>query len=42
VARDAEDGSYWAIQCKCWAEGSELTFKDLGTYLASTSETGYW
>ena len=35
VAKDAEDGSYWAIQCKCWNAGARLSFKETGTYFAT-------
>lgn len=32
VARDAEDGSYWAIQAKCYSK-SKLAEKDVATFL---------
>lgn len=32
VARDAEDGSYWAIQAKCYSK-SKLAEKDVSTFL---------
>ena len=31
VAQDAEDGSYWAIQCKCY-QSSVLNLKDVATF----------
>ncbi|MCH4184780.1 MAG: DEAD/DEAH box helicase family protein [Eggerthellaceae bacterium] len=38
VARDAIDGSYWAIQCKCYAEDSQLNYKEVSTFF-STAKT---
>ncbi len=29
------DGSYWAVQCKCWDENSVLTEKALGTFFSA-------
>jgi predicted helicase len=39
VARDI-DGGYWAIQCKCWAEASQLTFKAASTFFATAQADG--
>lgn len=30
VARDALDGSYWVIQCKCYQEDALFNYKQLG------------
>ena len=35
VAQDAEDGSYWAIQCKCYDEGSTLDYKTVSTFFGA-------
>ena len=40
VARD-EDGSFWAIQCKCWDENSTLTEKALGTFYSAADPSRY-
>lgn len=36
VAKDAEDGTYWAIQCKCYDEGSTLDYKTVSTFYGAT------
>lgn len=36
VAKDAEDGTYWAIQCKCYDETSTLNYTDVSTFYGST------
>ncbi len=36
VALDAEDGSYWAIQCKCYASPT-LNLKDVATFYAKAA-----
>lgn len=38
VARDAEDGSYWAIQCKCYQK-SMLDYNDVATFYGKTGAT---
>ncbi|MBQ9000457.1 MAG: DEAD/DEAH box helicase family protein, partial [Eggerthellaceae bacterium] len=35
VAQDAEDGSYWAIQCKCYDEESTLDYKTVSTFFGA-------
>ncbi|MBQ7569022.1 restriction endonuclease [bacterium] len=40
VAQDA-DGSYWAIQCKCWDESSTLTEKALGTFYSAADPSQF-
>lgn len=35
VAQDAEDGSYWAIQCKCYDEASTLDYKTVSTFFGA-------
>lgn len=35
VALDAEDGTYWAIQCKCYQKPS-LDYKDVATFYGKT------
>ena len=37
VALDATDGTYWAIQCKCFEEMQRLTLKNLSTFFASAA-----
>ena len=37
VAKDATDGSYWAIQCKCYQEDATLTYKALSTFFATAA-----
>lgn len=39
VAQDAEDGSYWAIQCKCYSDGSVLDYKTVSTFFGATGIT---
>lgn len=36
VAKDAEDGTYWAIQCKCYDEDSTLDYKTVSTFYGAT------
>lgn len=38
VARDAEDGTYWAIQCKCYQK-SMLDYNDVATFYGKTGAT---
>lgn len=40
VAKDAEDGSYWAIQCKCYDEDSTLDYKTVSTFFGATGNKG--
>lgn len=40
VAKDAEDGTYWAIQCKCYDEGSTLDYKTVSTFFGATGNAG--
>lgn len=40
VARDAEDGSYWAIQCKCYDERSTLDCQTVSTFYGATGNKG--
>jgi predicted helicase len=37
VAYDALDGSYWAIQCKCFQEDAQLSYKQLGTFFSTAN-----
>ena len=37
VARDAGDGSYWAIQCKCYAADASLTYHDVSTFFSTAA-----
>lgn len=39
VAQDAEDGTYWAIQCKCYQK-STLDLRDVATFYTKASATG--
>lgn len=36
VAKDAEDGTYWAIQCKCYDENTTLDYKTVSTFYGAT------
>lgn len=38
VAQDAEDGSYWAIQCKCYQKPT-LDLRDVATFYTKASAT---
>lgn len=38
VALDAEDGSYWAIQCKCYQKAA-LDYNDVATFYGKTGAT---
>ena len=38
VARTT-DGDYWAVQCKCYQAASQITKKDVDTFLATSSRT---
>lgn len=40
VAKDAEDGTYWAIQCKCYDEQSTLTYETVSTFFGATGNKG--
>lgn len=40
VARDREDGSYWAIQCKCWDDDATLDYKEVATFYGKTGNKG--
>ena len=36
VAKDREDGSFWAIQCKCLDDAATLNYKEVGTFYGKT------
>lgn len=38
VAQDAEDGSFWAIQCKCYQKAT-LDYNDVATFYGKTGAT---
>lgn len=38
VAQDAQDGTYWAIQCKCYQKAT-LDLRDVATFYAKASAT---
>lgn len=40
VAKDTEDGSYWAIQCKCWGDNTRLTYDEVSTFFGATGNSG--
>lgn len=40
VARDAEDGTYWAIQCKCYAQDEKLTYQAVSTFFSTAAADG--
>lgn len=33
-----KDGDYWAIQCKCYAEGHQVTKSDMDTFLSTSGK----
>lgn len=39
VAKDAEDGTYWAIQCKCYQKPT-LDLRDVSTFYTKAGATG--
>ncbi|MCR5662166.1 MAG: DEAD/DEAH box helicase family protein, partial [bacterium] len=41
VAQDADDGTLWAIQCKCYDDGATLTEKELGTFYSAAHHATY-
>lgn len=40
VAQDREDGSYWAIQCKCLDDDATLDYKEVATFFGKTGNKG--
>ena len=42
VAQDKEDGSLWAIQCKCYADEETLPYTDVGTFYGKTGNKGVY
>ena len=40
VAKDAADGSLWAIQCKCYDDDSTLHYGDVATFYGKTGNQG--
>lgn len=42
VARDTRDGSYWAIQCKCFQEDATLSYKQLSTFFSTAAAEGVY
>ena len=40
VALDREDGSYWAIQCKCYDDDSTLHYSSVGTFFGKAGIDG--
>lgn len=40
VAKDREDNSYWAIQCKCLDDDATLDYKSVGTFFGKTGIDG--
>ena len=42
VAKDREDGSYWAIQCKCWDDDATLDYKEVATFYGKTGNKGLY
>ena len=40
VALDREDGTYWAIQCKCLDDDATLDYKEVATFLGKTGNKG--
>ena len=42
VAKDKEDGSFWAIQCKCYSDDDTLRYADVGTFYGKTGNKGVY
>ena len=42
VALDKEDGTYWAIQCKCFDDDATLEYKDVATFYGKTGNKGMY
>ena len=42
VALDCEDGSYWAIQCKCLDDEATLEYKLVGTFYGKAGNKGIY
>ena len=42
VAQDREDGSYWAIQCKCWDDDATLDYKEVATFYGKVGNKGLY
>ena len=40
VAKDAEDGTYWAIQCKCFDDDATLHYGEVATFFGTTGNQG--
>ena len=40
IAQDREDGSYWAIQCKCLDDDATLHYQPVGTFYGKTGIDG--
>lgn len=40
VAQEREDGSYWAIQCKCFDDDATLDYKEVATFYGKTGIDG--
>lgn len=40
VAQEREDGSFWAIQCKCLDDDATLDYKSVGTFYGKTGVDG--
>jgi len=42
VAQDAEDGSYWAIQCKAYDDAATLDYKTLSTFFSTAAASNQY
>lgn len=40
VAQDREDGTYWAIQCKCFDDEATLDYQTVSTFFGKTGNQG--
>ena len=40
VAQDKEDGTYWAIQCKCFDDEATLDYQTVSTFFGKTGNQG--
>ena len=42
VAQDKEDGTYWAIQCKCFDDEATLDYQTVSTFFGKTGNQGLY
>ena len=42
VGKDREDGTYWAIQCKCYDDDTTLDYQTVGTFFGKAGNQGLY